>query len=274
MSTSRSRREVLKQLGTAGAGVMLGGGIIRGQGRDIVVAGRPVAIAVSSLSPSTVRIRLLPIEAGRSTAVPMDGALAREGEGRVLAEERRPDSLQRVAAGDLLVRFTSSPPTIHVDTRAGEPVQRMTLDPRAPGMSFLLSKGPLLGLGEGGPQFDRKGSTDRMRNGQGGYQLRTHGGRVPIQWLVGTDGWAMFIHHPLGLFDFTGREGRFTPGISRKREGPPEPVDPLPLDVFIVAAREPAAIMAEYARITGHAELPALWTLGYQQSHRTLAGPD
>ena len=47
-----------------------------------------------------------------------------------------------------------------------------------------------------------------MRNGQGGYQLRTHGGRVPIQWLVGTDGWGMFIHQPLGAFDFTGTEGR------------------------------------------------------------------
>ena len=33
-------------------------------------------------------------------------------------------------------------------------------------MSFLLPKGPLLGLGEGGVQFDKKGSTDQMRNGQ------------------------------------------------------------------------------------------------------------
>jgi alpha-glucosidase/alpha-D-xyloside xylohydrolase len=29
--------------------------------------------------------------------------------------------------------------------------------------------------------------------------------------------------------------------------------------------------MGEYARLTGYPELPALWTLGYQQSHRTLA---
>ena len=29
--------------------------------------------------------------------------------------------------------------------------------------------------------------------------------------------------------------------------------------------------MDEYARITGYAELPPLWSLGYQQSHRTLA---
>jgi alpha-glucosidase/alpha-D-xyloside xylohydrolase len=29
--------------------------------------------------------------------------------------------------------------------------------------------------------------------------------------------------------------------------------------------------MAEYARLTGHAEMPPLWSFGYQQSHRTLA---
>ena len=29
--------------------------------------------------------------------------------------------------------------------------------------------------------------------------------------------------------------------------------------------------MAEYAGLTGHAEMPPLWSLGYQQSHRTLA---
>ena len=32
--------------------------------------------------------------------------------------------------------------------------------------------------------------------------------------------------------------------------------------------------MREYARITGFAELPPLWSFGYMQSHRTLAGPD
>ena len=46
---------------------------------------------------------------------------------------------------------------------------------------------------------------------------------------------------------------------------------PLPLDFFVVGAREPEAIMAEYARLTGHPEMPPLWAFGYQQSHRTLA---
>lgn len=66
----------------------------------------------------------------------------------------------RVRAGDLTVRFTNNPPTIHVETAAGAAVQRLTLSATEPGASFLLPKGPLLGLGEGCIQFDKKGSTD------------------------------------------------------------------------------------------------------------------
>jgi alpha-glucosidase/alpha-D-xyloside xylohydrolase len=50
--------------------------------------------------------------------------------------------------------------------------------------------------------------------------------------------------------------------------------DALPIDIFIVAADDPKTIIGEYARITGYAELPPLWSFGYMQSHRTLAGPD
>ncbi len=258
-----TRRDALKHLGTAGAGFLLARGVIRGEAADIVVAGKPVEIVVSSLTPTTVRITVLPIESGKSGAVPLDGALVREGEGREVARSLTKDQFGPVRAGDLVVKFTGDPPTLQVETRAGQPVQRLTLDAKVAGMSFLLSKGPLLGLGQGGPQFDRKGTTDRMRSGQGGFQLSTNGGRVPIQWLVGTDGWGMFIHQPLGTFDFTGAEGKFAPAG-----------DGVPLDVFIVSSTNPAEIMQAYARITGRAEMPALWTLGYMQSHRTLAGPE
>ena len=43
------------------------------------------------------------------------------------------------------------------------------------------------------------------------------------------------------------------------------------LDLFFVGSADPATIMAEYARLTGLAEMPPLWSFGYQQSHRTLA---
>jgi alpha-glucosidase (family GH31 glycosyl hydrolase) len=280
MSQRVSRRDILKQLGTAGAGVLLAPHVIRGQSSDIIIAGKPVEIAVSSLSRTTVRITIVPIEGGKAAAVPVDGALVREDLGKPVAHARAAQTFTPVTAGDLVVRYTASPPTIHVDTRGGQPVQKLTLDAQAPDVSFLLSKGPLLGMGQGGPQFDRKGSVDTMRNGQGGYKLRTFGARVPIQWLVGTDGWGLFIHHPLGTFDLSGAEGKFSPGLITGNEaagggpGTRTAADPLPLDLFIVASRDPVVIMREYARITGFPELPALWTLGYMQSTRTLEGPE
>ncbi len=258
-----NRRRFLSVSAGAAAAAASGRISVLGQSGDITVAGVPVEIAISSVSPSTVRIAVCPLENGRTLEVPDDGALVDEGRGRPLAQHRAPDRFQPVRAGNLVVRFSEGPPTLHVETGAGKPVQKLTLDAAAGGMSFPAGKGPLLGLGQGGPQFDRRGSTDRMRSGQAGYQLATHGGRVPIQWLVGTEGWGMYIHQPLGTFDFVAAEARFIP-----------PGNGLPLDVFIVASPDPAQIMREYARITGLAELPALWTLGYMQSHRTLAGPE
>src|SRR5205807_6627114 len=41
-----------------------------------------------------------------------------------------------------------------------------------------------------------------------------------------------------------------------------------------IGAKEPAAIMAEYSKITGLPEMAPLWSFGYQQSHRTLDSPE
>ena len=73
----------------------------------------------------------------------------------------------------------------------------------------------------------------------------------------------MFIHHPLGSFDLTKDAGRFEPTT-----------DALPVDVYVASSADPKVLLAEYARITGYAEMPPLWSLGYMQSHRTLAGPE
>jgi alpha-glucosidase/alpha-D-xyloside xylohydrolase len=286
MTGGVSRRDALKHLGAAGAGFVIAGGVIRGQATDIVIAGKPVEIAVSSVSASTVRITVRPILNGAPSPVAVTGALVKNEFGASIARGRTAAAVARVRAGDLIVSFTADPPTIHVSRPAAGvaggdvEVQRLTLNAVTPGMSFLLPKGPLLGLGEGGAQFDRKGTTDQMRNGQvtsqaDGYGLATHGTRAPVQWLVGTDGWAMFIHQPYGQFDFKGVEGRFTPPPAPGQRGAaaPSPDTFLPLDVFVVSARDPRIVMREYARITGLPEMPARWTFGYLQSHRTLDGP-
>src|SRR5688572_16427786 len=277
-----TRRQLLQQLGATAGAAMVPLGVIRGQEAPIMVAGKPVEIAVFSVSPDTVRLTVRPVDTGKPEAVPYTGALVADEFGAALGRGRTEAGVKSVRAGRLTVAFTDGPPTITISgppspglRRAGTVVQKLTLDGTVPGMSFLLPKGPLLGLGEGGVQFDRKGATDQMRNGQvtsqeDGYRLAIHGTRMPIQWLVGTDGWAMFIHQPYGAFDFKGAEGRFTPRAAGPQGTPPVA---LPLDVFVVGASEPAAIMREYARITGLPEMPPMWAFGYQQSSRTLDGP-
>jgi alpha-glucosidase/alpha-D-xyloside xylohydrolase len=162
------------------------------------------------------------------------------------------------------VEVSGSPLSLRVTTKAGDPIQKFIVDEKTANLRFTLGKGPLLGLGQGGPQFDRRGSFDRMTSGQGGYRLATNGGKVPIQLLIGTSGWGLFIHQPLGAFDLTGEEGHLQP----EAENPP-----LPLDFFVIGARDPQGILAEYAAITGYPEMIPLWSLGYLQSHRTLGSP-
>jgi alpha-glucosidase/alpha-D-xyloside xylohydrolase len=135
------------------------------------------------VSPSAVRITVAPAGA----AAPRGGALREE---IASLSRERADSDEIIRAGNLVVRYEPDTVTIHVETSTGETVQRLALDaldPLTGRLSFRIGNAPLPGMGQGGPQFDRRGSTDAMKSGQGGYQLRTHGGRVPIQWIIGTE---------------------------------------------------------------------------------------
>ena len=246
------------------------------------VAGQDVEIQIAPLSPNTFRLSIVPLHDGKPAAIPDDNILAPTAMRNPIARLHGTVRAQTVKAGDLKIQISPDPLSFTIAAASGDTLQQIKVD-RATGiLSFNTGSAPLLGLGEGGQQFDRRGISDRMRSGQGGYQLATHGGRVPIQWVVGTSGWALFIHQPYGAFDFTGPESKFQtvapppPPLPRSGEsvGPPTappPPPPLPLDFFFVASRDPATLMAEYARITGYPELPPLWSFGYQQSHRTLA---
>ncbi len=270
MSKLLSRRDVLRGFGLAGAGALLDGKVGPARAAPIRIGERSVEIAIREVSSYTVRISIVPLENGRPKPIESDGSLVQQFLRSPKARFTSLSAEETVRFGNVVVKLISDPLMIGIEAVDGRPdnrvdkrVQQLRIDRQSGSMTFLLGDGPLLGLGEGGPQFDRRGSMDQMRSGQGGYRLRTHGGRVPIQWLIGTGGWAMFIHQPLGTFDLSGKEGRFDPGGAASA---------LPLDLFIVVARDPARVMEECARLTGHAEMPPLWSLGYQQSHRTLAG--
>jgi alpha-glucosidase (family GH31 glycosyl hydrolase) len=258
----------------------------------LVIAGQEAELEITQVSEDTARLTFRAVQSdGIPQVIPYTGALVKEEFSAQVARGADTDDFKRVVVGNMVVALNvlssptdgggtlEGPLVVAIDTAKGEPVQRLTL---GPSISFQLPKGPLLGLGEGGPQFDRKGNVDMMRNGQGGYHLATHGTRAPVQWMIGTDaGWGMFIHQPYGAFDLTKDSGVFTPttlpptGAQVVNSAVPVTGGTmLPLDIFVTASRDPVAIMGEYARITGLPEMPARWTLGYQQSHRTLAGPD
>jgi alpha-glucosidase/alpha-D-xyloside xylohydrolase len=241
-----TRRELLVRAGT----VAIAPVILRGQRSPVTIAGQPVEIVVAPISRSTVRITVKPIVNGASQDVVNRGALVAAAD-------------QRVTSGDLVVRIIEGPSPVIAITRGGRPVQTVTFSNTESSVTMPIGGAPILGLGEGGPQFDRRGNDFPSRNGQGGYQLRTHGGRVPIQWLIGTEGWGVYIHQPLGSFNMNGGTITFRPSNAA-----------LPFDAFVVGSDDPKVIVGEYSRITGYAELPPLWAFGYMQSHRTLSGPD
>jgi alpha-glucosidase (family GH31 glycosyl hydrolase) len=255
MSSRWNRRDVLKGfLATSGAMFV----------RKAAAAAAPhreaeVEIEITPVSPHTFRLSIIPVNDGSLANVPTDGSLVKQSWGSPIAKLRAAPT-RTVSAGNLRLKISFHPVSIEVTNPKGDLIQQLAWDERAGALSFLNGSAPLFGLGEGGPQFDRRGSTDSMVSGQGGYQLETHGGRVPIPWIIGTSGWAIFFHQPYGSFDFTGQRGKFQSSSPSAD-----------LDLFFVGSADPATIMAEYSRLTGLAEKPPLWSFGYQQSHRTLA---
>src|SRR5215469_4064575 len=220
-----------------------------------------IEIQITPVSEHTLRLSLLPTASNPSKVIPVNGSLVKQSWGtpvRVSREEAGRD----ISVGNFRARISSSAVSVTIADEHEKLIQQFDWDPDTGAVTFLTGTTPLLGLGEGGPQFDRRGSTDAMRSGQGGYKLATHGGRVPIPWIISTSGWAIFFHQPFGTFDFTGPQSKFSPKSGDAG---------LPLDLFLVTSTEPATLMSEYAKLTGFAEMPPLWSFGYQQSHRTLA---
>ena len=135
-----------------------------------------------------------------------------------------------VRSGDLKVSVSFHPLSIRIENKDGRFVNELAIDDVSTDLSFSIAGGLLLGLGQGGPQFDRRGYADSMVSGQGGYHLGTHGARVPVQFLIGTAGWGLFVHAPLGTFDLSGEKGLLR---AFRREAA------LPMDVFVIGANQP-----------------------------------
>ena len=176
-----------------------------------------------------------------------------------LTDQSLPEPTLRVKAGEtkakqkvgsLFVTVTASPLTVRIDDANGRKVQELEFAESGGRISFLIGDGPVLGLGGGAQQFDRRGTIYQVRNGQvsglpnrdGTREgLATLGGRIHVPFLIGTSGWAMFVGTPTGEFDLRKEQGMFTRQANL----------PTGADVFVIDAKDPANAMSEFVRLTG-----------------------
>src|SRR5205814_2636824 len=110
----------------------------------------------------TVRIALAPLD---EKGVPRSGAPSTalvELKPQVKLRRRELAGPEEVASGALRVRVKLDPVTVTVTGPAGKVVQELTV--ADDGSMTFRTPAPVLGLGEGGPQFDRRGHLYPMRN--------------------------------------------------------------------------------------------------------------
>lgn len=241
---------------------------------SITYRGDPGELVIFRVSTRTVQLQLSALDAkGTPLQAPPSEVMVEHPRteiwrGRTLPAPGRPEVLEPAETGlaGVVLELSGEPLSLTLRrVESGDVVQSLSWGPSVPGEAFRFrTPAPVFGLGHGGPQFDRRGHLLPMRDGWGAYQRPTHGSRVAAPMLVGSDGWSVFVHHPIhpdNAFDLRGGEGRFVP-----TSDPDFPV----LDLYLTAWHEPAQALEEYRLIAGSTPMPPRWALGYMQSHRTL----
>src|SRR5262249_51865283 len=141
-------------------------GFILGTSRadDLKYAGSPAELTVQSISDRTIKVSLTPLDAqGQPRPAPPGTAFVAPN-GRPVVAIRMLKSAQDLTVGDLRCRIQVQPLRIALSTAAGKLVQEVTV--ADDGACTFHTDAPVLGLGEGATQFDRRGNQFRMLNGQ------------------------------------------------------------------------------------------------------------
>lgn len=288
--------------------LILTSGLCPAQDAAIRVGGAPRELVIDSVSDRTLRLTLSPLDAdGRPIPSPATAVFVPYNSVERFRARDLP-AARTIDAGPLRVAVTPQPLTITVTRAAnGRVVQALSFDPDD-GATVFRTEAPVFGLGEGRQQFDRRGFYYDFINGQN-QLLATHGATIPVPFLLGADGWAMFFHNPpvtganltgqaatrdanipWGTFDLRGENAGAPPprparGVPPNLTPPdtlptrgrfiprPDTVARTPVRIFIMNLDRPTDAMPEYVRLTGHPAMPPKWTMGYVQSHRSLAGP-
>lgn len=235
-------------------------------GAEITYRGRAAELSITRVSDRTVRITLAPIAAdsGKAAGAPAS-RMVLDQKSEAIDSLREIDGATLIAAGRLRLEMTAAPLEITIKDDQGKLVQSLRFPAAPAGSMTFRREAAIFGMGEGAKQFDRRGVNYSMRDGWGAWDRPRLGSWVAVPFLIGADGWSMFVQHPQGEFDLAGKRGVFAPWSGN---------EDTPLVVYVTAWDEPADALVEHASLVGRAPMPPKWALGFMQSHRTLAGPD
>ncbi|MFZ0661912.1 MAG: TIM-barrel domain-containing protein [Acidobacteriaceae bacterium] len=258
METKLTRRFVLGGLG-AGLAQLLFHSQVSAAATFAGQTGEPgkLDLKLTAVTPHVLQISIAPAVAPPPTRElgildhPHEAALGARAAGSL------------VSWGKYRIRVAEQPLRITVMDEAQTVRQEIQFEPDSTAVRFRLGSQPLFGLGEGLAGMDRRGTKDSMRNGEGSPHLRTAGARMPIPWLISPEGWGIFVGQPFGAFDLTGDLGTVRSSFATSTR-----------NVYLILGDTPADVLRGYADLTGYPHLPPLWSLGYMQSHRTLASRD
>jgi alpha-glucosidase (family GH31 glycosyl hydrolase) len=220
--------------------------------QDVPAVGNSHLLTLVAVNDKTLRLRI--IQQGKQGPASEIGIMPRTWPDPLPA-----DAGGSVAWGKYKVSCKERPWQITITAPDGKTRQQLQLESSTGAIHFNLGEGPVFGLGPGSHPLNRRGTVDPMRSGQFSPDLANHGGHVPIPWVAGAESWGIFFAHPWGSFDLRGEQGIFQPGEQTPTR-----------DIFVILADTPAELLKEWANLTGYPHMPPLWSLGYQQSHRTL----
>ena len=257
-----TRRSIVAGAGAAAAHVMFSrtmyGTVLSAEAdHGPIAAPGALNLTLTAITAHTLRIGIAP-----ATAQPLDhelGAAIEQWPGPLDAPG--PARAHTAPWGAYTVRVSEHPLRVAV-LQNGVVRQEISFAPNSTDVHIPLN-GPVFGLGEGVHPFDRRGTRDIMTNGQISPDLGTFGARLPIPWLLSPDGWGVFVGQPQGSFDLTQDLCSFRGAEATSTR-----------NVFLMIGEGPAQVLEEYAHLTGMPHMPPRWTLGYQQSHRTLASTE
>jgi alpha-glucosidase (family GH31 glycosyl hydrolase) len=213
-------------------------------------------LSITEVTESTIRLSIAPVDESLDLYYD-DGSIAPRTFTKPLRTMRTDSAAQEIPWGAYTIHVTTNPLRVAVVDSSNSVIQELTFRPELNQIGFGYNDSPVYGMGPGVHPMDRRGVKDPMRNGAGD-NLRIFGARNPIPWVMGK-GWGLYFHEPGGQVDLSGDAGLFKPSDVARGQ-----------DIFWAVASSPAELLRQYAEITGYPHLPAKWTFGFQQSHRTL----